>query len=158
MVFIPERASTPIRVIEHNRHRSLCNPCLSLLVHELLKIRSPNLLQVRDSQNEANRIEDVRFAGTVQPRDGIEERIEAGNDGSRRVRLETFQANLLYVHSLMSRVEDKKSESEGTRKWKGMVQGFGDRNPKRQRFGWVLLCMVLKVAGCRECERGTRTI
>lgn len=98
MVFISKRTSIPIGVIEHNRHRSLGNSGLTLLIHELLKVSSTNLLQVRDTEDEANGIENVRFAGTVQPSDGVEEGVEARNDGSGRVGFEPFQANLLDVH------------------------------------------------------------
>lgn len=100
MVFITKRASTPIGIIEHDGDSGLGNSCLALLVHELLKVGSPNLLQVGDAEHEANRIENVRFAGTVQAGDGVEEGVEARNDGSCGVRFETFQANLLDVHLL----------------------------------------------------------
>lgn len=98
MVLVPEGAPAPIGVIKHDGNSGLGNPGLALLVHELLKIRSPNLLQIGDSQHEANRVQDVGLSRTVQPRDCVEVRIEALDHSPRRIRLEPFQAYLLDVH------------------------------------------------------------
>lgn len=98
VVLVPEGAPTPIGVIEDDGDGSLGDPGLALLVHELLKIRSPNLLQIRDPQDEANRVENVRLARPVQPRYRVEVLVEARYHGPRRVRLEPLQAYLLDVH------------------------------------------------------------
>lgn len=98
MVLVAEGAPTSIGVIEDDGHSSLGNPGLALLVHELLKIRSPNLLQIRDAQDEANRVENVRLARPVQSRYRVEVLVEARYHGPRRVRLEPLQAYLLDVH------------------------------------------------------------
>lgn len=98
MAFISKRTTTPFRIIKHDRNSSLSDSRLSLLIHKFLKIGSTNLLQVGNSKHETNRIEDVRFAGTVQTSDGVEESIEAGNNCSGSVGFETFQANFLDVH------------------------------------------------------------
>ena len=100
MVLIPERAPSPVGVIEDDGHSGLSNSRLALLVHELLKIRSPNLLQIRDPEHEANRVEDVGLAGPVEPRNRVEKRVEPWDHGSRRVGFEPFQAYLLDVHCL----------------------------------------------------------
>lgn len=98
VVLVTEGAPTPIRVIEDDGDGSLGDPGLALLVHELLKIRSPNLLQIRDPQDEANRVENVRLARPVQPRYRVEVLVESRYHGPRRVRLEPLQAYLLDVH------------------------------------------------------------
>ena len=110
MVLIPERAPSPVGVIEDDGHSGLSNSRLALLVHELLKIRSPNLLQIRDPEHEANRVEDVGLAGPVEPRNRVEKRVEPWDHGSRRVGFEPFQAYLLDVHCLTKTLE---SEWEG---------------------------------------------
>lgn len=105
-ILVPERAPAPVRIIKHDGHRGLGDPSLALLVHELLEVRGPNLLQVRDAQDEAYGVEDVRLTRPVQPRDGVEERIEAVDHGPRRVRLEPFQGYLFDVHfEFDSRIE-----------------------------------------------------
>lgn len=98
MIFITKGATTSIGIIKDNGDSSFGNTSLSLLIHELLKIRSPNLLQIGDAKNKANGIEYVTLAGTVQSGDGVEEGVETWNDRSCSVGFETFQAYLLYVH------------------------------------------------------------
>lgn len=98
MGFVAERAPRAVGVVEDDGDGGFGDSGLALLVDELLEVGSPNLLQIGDAENEADGIENVRFAGTVQAGDGVEEGVEARNDGARGVGLEPFQANLLDVH------------------------------------------------------------
>lgn len=85
MLFIAERTPIHLGVIKSNRHSGLGNPSLSLLVDELLQISGSNLLEVGDTQHEADGIEDVGFPGAVQTRDGVEMRVETRNHSPRGV-------------------------------------------------------------------------
>lgn len=102
MILVPKRTSAPIRIIKHDGDGGLCNTRLSLLVNELLQIGSTDLLQIGDAQDEANGVEDVGLAGAIEPSDGVEVRVKPRNHSPRRIRLEPFQAYLLYVHCLPS--------------------------------------------------------
>ena len=65
LVFIANRARCAVRVVEDDRHRRLGDSCLSLLVYQFLKIAGSDLLQVRDAEDEADRVQDVRFARPI---------------------------------------------------------------------------------------------
>lgn len=75
-ILVPKRAPAAIRIIKNYRNSSLCNSSLTLLVHQLLQIRSPNLLQICDAQNKTNRVEDVWLARSVQTRNCVEVGVE----------------------------------------------------------------------------------
>lgn len=96
--FVSERASGAVGVVEDDGDGGLGDAGLALLVYEFLEVGSPDLLQVGDAEDEADGIEDVGLAGTVQAGDGVEERVEARNHGAGRVGFEPFQTNLLDVH------------------------------------------------------------
>ena len=96
--FVSERASGAVGVVEDDGDGGLGDAGLALLVYEFLEVGSPDLLQVGDSEDEADGVQDVRLAGTVQAGDGVEERVEARNHGAGRVGFEPFQTNLLDVH------------------------------------------------------------
>jgi len=96
--FVSERASGAVGVVEDDGDGGLGDAGLALLVYEFLEVGSPDLLQVGDAEDEADGIEDVGLAGTVQAGDGVEERVKARNHGAGRVGLEPFQANLLDIH------------------------------------------------------------
>ncbi|KAK7262372.1 hypothetical protein RJT34_29941 [Clitoria ternatea] len=98
IVFISERASSSIGVIEDDGDYGFGDSCLALFVDKFLKIGSPNLLQVGDFEDEANGIKNVGFSKAVQAGDGVEEEVEARNAGLGGVGFEPFQANLLNVH------------------------------------------------------------
>lgn len=94
MVLVAERAARAVSIVEDDRDCGLGNPGLALLVDEFLEIGCPNLLKIGDSEDEADRVEDVRLSRAVKPGYGVEEWVEPRNNGPRRVRLETFQAYL----------------------------------------------------------------
>lgn len=96
--FVSERASGAVGVVEDDGDGGLGDAGLALLVYEFLEVGSPDLLQVGDAEDEADGIEDVGLAGTVQAGDGVEERVKARNHGAGRVGFEPFQTNLLDVH------------------------------------------------------------
>ena len=96
--FVSERASGAVGVVEDDGDGGLGDASMALLVDEFLEVGSPDLLQVGDSEDEADGVQDVRLAGTVQAGDGVEERVEARNHGAGRVGFEPFQTNLLDVH------------------------------------------------------------
>lgn len=98
MSFVSERASGAVGVVEDDGDGGLGDASLALLVDEFLEVGSPDLLQVGDSEDEADGVQDVRLPGTVQAGDGVEERVEARNHGAGRVGFEPFQTNLLDVH------------------------------------------------------------
>ena len=84
-----------------------------MLVNQFLEVGGPNLLEVGDAEDEADRVEDVGFSRPVEARDGVEEGVEAGDDGSGRVGLESFESDLFDVHFL------------------GFFLGFWDEREKR---------------------------
>jgi hypothetical protein len=71
---------------------------LALLVNKLLQIASSDLLKVRDAEDKAYGVEDVGLPGSIQASDGIEERVEGRDDGTRSIGFEAFQRDLLDVH------------------------------------------------------------
>ena len=54
--------------------------------------------KIADSQNEAYRIQDVRFPSTIEPSDSIEFRIETFDLRSRTIRLEAIQNDAFNKH------------------------------------------------------------
>lgn len=90
MILVPKGTSGPVGIIKDDGDGGLGNTRLSLLVDELLKIGSPNLLQIGDAQDEADGVEDVGLAGAIKPCYGVEVRVKSRNHGPRRVRLEPF--------------------------------------------------------------------
>ncbi|PON56293.1 hypothetical protein PanWU01x14_183050, partial [Parasponia andersonii] len=124
MVLVPKGASTPIGIIENNGDGGLGNTRLSLLVNKLLEIGSPDLLQIGDAQHEADGVEDVGLSGAVEARDSVEEWVETRDDGPRRVRLETLQANLLYVHFFLPQLQELDTQK---------LYGLGRRRKSRRR-------------------------
>ena len=58
--------------------------------------------QVGDAQNEADRVEDVGFATSVEAGDGVELRVETGNNCPLRVRLEAVDDDLFDIHGFLS--------------------------------------------------------
>lgn len=109
MILVPKRASSPVGVIKDDGDSGLGDTRLPLLVDELLEVGSADLLQIGDAQDEANGVEYVGLAGAVEASDGVEVRVKSRNHGPRRVRLETFQAYLLYVH-LLARCFDQRKK------------------------------------------------
>lgn len=85
MLLVAERASVSLGIVKGNGDGGLGNPSLALLVDELLEISSSNLLEIGDTQNETDGIEDVRFPRPVQTRYRVEVGIEARDDRPRRV-------------------------------------------------------------------------
>lgn len=98
MVLVAKRATAPIRIIENNGNGGLGNTRLALFVDKFLEIGSPDLLQIGDAQYEADGVENVGLSGAIEASDSVEEWVETRNHSPRRVRLETLQAYLLYVH------------------------------------------------------------
>lgn len=92
------RAPSPVGIVEDDGDGGFCDSGLALLVDKLLEISGPHLLKVGDPENEADGVEDVRLSGAVQPRDRVEEGVEAGHNGSSCVRLEPLERDLLDVH------------------------------------------------------------
>lgn len=115
MVLIAKGASAPIRIIENNGDGGLGNTRLSLLVDKFLKIGSPDLLQISDAQYEADRVKDVGLPRAIEPRDSVEEWVETRNHSPRRIRLETFQTYLLYVHFFAPIRTRKKKKTKSRR-------------------------------------------
>ena len=61
-------------------------------------VRYAYLRQVRDAEHKANRVQNVALARAVEARDGVELLVEARDDGSRRIRLEAVDHDLLDEH------------------------------------------------------------
>lgn len=150
MAFVTERASRPVGVVEDDGDSGFGDSGLTLLVDEFLEVGSPNLLQIGDAKNEADGIENVRFAWTVQTSDGVEEGVEARNHGARSVWLEPFQANLLDVHG------EKGSQIE-TRQG---VFGWRGKREWRERKIWIWIIkmsffgILLCFGGGVEADKG----
>jgi hypothetical protein len=60
------------------------------------------LAEIGDSKDEANGIQDIALAGTIEARDGIELRIEARHHSTLRIALKALDHNLLDIHSWIS--------------------------------------------------------
>ena len=58
----------------------------------------PDVREIGDAEDEADRVEDIRLAAAVESRDGVELMVEAGNDGALGVRLEPVDDDLFYEH------------------------------------------------------------
>ena len=58
----------------------------------------PDVSEIRYSQNEANRVEDIRLATAIESGDGVELRVEAGNDSPLSIGLETIDDDLFDEH------------------------------------------------------------
>jgi hypothetical protein len=54
--------------------------------------------QRRNAQNEANRVQDIRFSRTVEAGNGIELWVPLGHNSACRIGLETFNYQLLNMH------------------------------------------------------------
>ncbi|KAK7293967.1 hypothetical protein RJT34_16850 [Clitoria ternatea] len=125
MFFISERASSSIGVIEDDEDCGFGDSYLALFVDEFLKIRSPNLLQVGDFEDEANGIKNVGFflepfkpvmelkkgskpGATVQEKGfkvneggtvGVDVgEVEAGEEGMECVRVDTGEVVRAWIH------------------------------------------------------------
>lgn len=96
--FIANGTAASVCVVEDDGDSGLRDAGLPLLVHELLQVAGADLLQVGDAQHEADGIQDVGFAGSIQTRYGIEEGVKARHHRPRRVRLEALKRDLLNVH------------------------------------------------------------
>lgn len=97
-VLVAKGTTAAIGVIKDNGDSGLGDPGLALLVNKFLEVGSANLLEIGDPKNEADGIEDVGLTGAIEPRDGVEEGIEARDHRPRGVGLETLQTDLLDVH------------------------------------------------------------
>lgn len=91
-----------LRASELDGHRGLFDASEALLVDELAQsgLQSQHFLAGRPEQ-ELYAIEDVALAGAIEPRNGVELRVEAGDDGAVHVGLEALKNNLLYVHQII---------------------------------------------------------
>lgn len=127
VVLVSQRAPAPVRIIEHDGDGGFRNPGLALLVDELLQVRGPDLLQVGDAQHEADGVEDVGLAGAVEAGDGVEEGVEARDDGPGGVGLEALQADLLDVHR--ARFDSIRFYGEERNRTKALTAG-NDRNER----------------------------
>ena len=54
--------------------------------------------QLRDSKQEANRVQNVTLSRTIESSDSIEERVEVFDLSSPSVRFETVQLDAFYIH------------------------------------------------------------
>ena len=64
----------------------------------MMGVFSSYLREIRDAEDEANGIQNVRFSTAVQSGDGVEILVELRDDGALRVRLEAIDADFLDVH------------------------------------------------------------
>ncbi len=76
-LFITNWGGRFVFVVEDNCNTGLCNSSLTLLVDKLRQISCSNLAQICNSQNEANRIKNIGFSGTIQTRNRVEMGIES---------------------------------------------------------------------------------
>lgn len=102
MLLITDGAARFVSIREHNRHSGLSYSGLPLLVHQLLQISHSDLLQVGNSHNETDRVQDIGFPRAIVPRNGIEHRVEVCHRRPRRVRLKPLQTYLFDVHSSLT--------------------------------------------------------
>jgi hypothetical protein len=96
--FVSNGATSSVRVVEHDGNSGFCDTSLPLFVNKFLQIASSDLLKVRDAENKAYGVENVGLPGSIQASDGIEERVEGRDDGTRSIGFEAFQRDLLDVH------------------------------------------------------------
>lgn len=69
------------------------------LVDKIIERRSSDLSQLRDSKQEANRVQNVTLSRTIESSDSVEERVEVFDLSSPGVRFETVQLDTFYKHS-----------------------------------------------------------
>ena len=98
VILIADRTPGLLSIWEDNGHSGLGHPSLSLLVNELLQIGHPHLLEIGDSHDEADRVQNIRLPGAIVPRNGVEKWVEIRDRRPRRIGLEPFQTYLLDKH------------------------------------------------------------
>ena len=76
-MFVSNRTVGLILIVEDNCDNGFVDSCLPLFVHQFGEVTSPNLTQVGNSEDEANRVQDIGFSGAIQSSDGIEMWIKA---------------------------------------------------------------------------------
>ena len=81
ILLIPHRTERFILVVEHDGNTGLVDTRLSLFVDQLGQIPGTNLGEIGNSEDEADGVENVGFAGTIETGDGIEVGIESGERG-----------------------------------------------------------------------------
>mmetsp|Transcript_65002 Transcript_65002/g.164753 ORF Transcript_65002/g.164753 Transcript_65002/m.164753 type:complete len:740 (+) Transcript_65002:1548-3767(+) len=90
VLLVADGAAGLLLIVEYDCHASLGDTCLTLLVDQLRQVANSDLGQVRDTQDEANRVQDVGLAAAVQTGDRIELLVERPNVDPRRVGLESI--------------------------------------------------------------------
>ena len=99
IVFKRDGRALLVTVIENDRHRRFRDASLSALVDQVLHIRRPHRAQVGQTQHEANGIQDIALATSIEPSDGIETRIESPNMRAHGVTFEPVDDELLNAHA-----------------------------------------------------------
>ena len=87
--FKTERTSCAIRVVEDDGYAGPCDSCLTSLVNKILLILRSHRGHVRHPEDEAYRVENIRFPRAVEASDGVERGVPSRDLGPAWVRLET---------------------------------------------------------------------
>lgn len=79
-MLIPHRTERFVLIVEYDGNTGLVDTRLSLFVDQLGQIPGTNLGEVGNSEDEADGVENVGFARTIETGDGIEVGIESGKE------------------------------------------------------------------------------
>ena len=71
---------------------------LQYLVNKIIKRRRSDLSQLRDSKQEANRVQNITLSRSIESGYSVEERVEVFDLSSPGVRFEPIQLDAFYVH------------------------------------------------------------
>lgn len=71
-----------IAIIEYDGHTGFRNTSLAALINEILEVLGSHGAHIRNTEDEANGIEDVGFSTTVETGDGIERFVPARKEVS----------------------------------------------------------------------------
>jgi hypothetical protein len=85
--------------MENDADGCLSDACAALLVHQFLQVLCAHSRQVLDAHDEAQRVQNVGLAATIEPGDSIESRVKVTERYSLRIALEAVDDDLLDVHS-----------------------------------------------------------
>ena len=79
-MLIPHRTERLVPIVEYNGNTGLVDTRLSLFVDQLGQVPGTNLGEIGNSEDEADGVENVGFARTIEAGDGIEVGIESGGE------------------------------------------------------------------------------
>ena len=99
LILIADRLLLRICIIECDGDCRFCYAALAFLVYEIIVVLSTNIIELRDAEQKADAVENIRLAGTIEAGDRIELMIEFLERLICTVRLEALDFDISYFHS-----------------------------------------------------------